>query len=205
MVRCAGRYHQPRAALEFVRDVVNIRRPAHERVERRILHKNLGRRGGICGPFEINVPGVNPCVDQQRHDQIMARRVLRQDQLPVLSASDAQIIHAADFTAGDHTVPAPRPIDLLTNHRHRACVFHQLRSKQRDHVERAPQNMALAAGEKVAGLDRVIHDAQSNVETVLLRENALIVRLHAGIGQDDRRPARPDVDRELHYQLPVLR
>ena len=68
MVGGAGRDHQPRAALQLVRDVVNVRRPAHECIVGIILHEDLGRRRGVRRPFEINVARIDTRVDQERHN-----------------------------------------------------------------------------------------------------------------------------------------
>ena len=43
-------------------------------------------------------------------------------------------------------------------------IFDQFGREERDHVERAPEDMALAAGEKVARFDRVIDDRELHVE-----------------------------------------
>src|SRR5579859_835067 len=63
--------------------------------------------------------------------------------------------------------------------------------------------MTLAAREKVARLDRVINDAQANVETILFGEDALVIGLQAGVGDDDGSPARPDIDRKFNYRFAV--
>src|SRR5947209_386500 len=113
----------------------------------------------------------------------------------------AEIVDAADVPARDDAVTAGREIDLLADHRHGAGILDQFRRKQRDHVERAPQNMALAAGEEITRLDRIINDRQTNIKTKLFGKDTLVVRLQAGIGHNDRRPAWPHIDRELDYEL----
>ena len=198
-----GRHHQARA-LQLVRHVVDVRRPAHERVEARVLHEDLRRRRRVGRPFEIDVPRVDARIDEQRHDEVMAGRVLGQHHLLALAVLDPQIVDAANLAPGDHAVAARREVNLLAHHRHGARVLDQFRREQRDHVQRAPEDVALAAGEEVARLHRVVHDGQVHIEPVFLGKDALVIRLHAGVGHDDGRPAGPDVDRELDDQLAVL-
>ena len=157
MVRAAGGDDEPRAG-DFVGHGVNVRRPAHERVERLILHKDLRRCRRVSGPFEVHLSGVNAGVNQQRHDEVMARRVLRQHDLAALPVLHPKIVDVTQISARDDAVAAARPVNLLGDDRHGARVLHQLRREQRHHVERAPQDMAVAAGEQVAGLDRIVHD-----------------------------------------------
>ena len=75
MVRRAGRHDQARA-LQLIRDVVNVGRPSDKRIEGRILQEDFrcGRR--IRGPFEIDIARIDSCIDEQRHDKIMAGRIL---------------------------------------------------------------------------------------------------------------------------------
>ena len=171
----AGRHHQARA-LELVGDIVDVRRPAHERVEAWVLHEDLRRRRRVGRPFEINVARVNARINEQRHDEVMAGRILGQHHLLALAVLDPQIVDAADVAAGDHAVAARREVNLLAHHGHGAGVLDQFRRKQGDHVQRAPEDVALAAGEQVARLDRVIHDGQVDIEPVFLGKDALVVR-----------------------------
>ena len=134
----------------------------------------------------------------------MARRVLRQHDLAALAVLHPKIVDVADVAARHDAVAAARPVNLLGDDRHGARVLHQFRREQRHHVERAPQDMAVAAGEQVAGLDRIIHDRELHVEAVFLEEHAAFIRLQAVVGDNDGRPTGPDVDRELDDQLAVL-
>ena len=80
----AGGHHQARA-LQLVRHGVDVRRPADERVEARVLHEDLRRRRRVGRPFEVDVARVDAGVDEQRHDQVMAGRVLGQHDLLALA------------------------------------------------------------------------------------------------------------------------
>ena len=133
----------------------------------------------------------------------MAGRVLGQHHLPALAVDHAEVVNAPDIATGDHTIAAGREVNLLAHNGHRLRVFHQLRREQGDHVQRAPQDMALAGGEQVARLDRVIHDGQPDIKP-FLREHALVIGLQPLVGHDDRRPAGPDVDGELDHRLAIL-
>src|SRR5689334_6538456 len=127
----------------------------------------------------------------------MTRRVLSQHNLFAVPVLHAEIIDAANFTARDDTVSTCRAIDLLADYRHGARVLDQFRSNERLQGERSPPSMALSAGKGVARLDLVIHDAEPDVEPVLVREYALVIRLHTLVRNDNRRPTLPDVDGKL--------
>ena len=71
MVGRAGGHHEARA-FELVGDVVDVRRPANERVVGSVLDEDFRRGRRVGRPLEVNIARVNPCVNQQRHDQIMA-------------------------------------------------------------------------------------------------------------------------------------
>ena len=59
----------------------------------------LGRR--IRGPFEFEIARVNSRIDQQRHDQVMARRILCQNHLLAFAALHSEIVNAAQFAPRD--------------------------------------------------------------------------------------------------------
>src|SRR5437899_2263403 len=65
--------------------------------------------------------------------------------------------------------------------------------------------MTLATGEQIARLHRIIHNRQPDIEAMLLEEDTLVAGFHPGIGHDNWRPARPDVNRELNHELAVFR
>ena len=62
----------------------------------------------------------------------------------------------------------------------------------------------MAAGEQVAGLDRIVHYRELHVESVSLEEHAAFIRLKAVVGHNNGRPTGPDVDRELNDKLAIL-
>ena len=203
MVRAAGGDDKPGSG-HLVGDRVNVRGPSDKGLEGRVLHKNLGGRRRVACPFEIDLRRVNPGVDEQRHDQVMAGRVLSEHHLPALPVAHPKIIDVPDIPAGHDAVAPAGPVDLLADDRDGAGVLDQFRRKQSHHVERAPEDMAVAAGEEVARFDRVIDDREFDVETIFLQENAALVRFQSVVGDDDRRPTRPDVDRELENELAVF-
>src|SRR4051812_47700115 len=116
----------------------------------------------------------------------------------------AKIVDAADIATRDDTIASGREIDLLADHRHRARIFHQFRREESDHVEGAPENVALAAGEEIARLHWIIHHGQMHIESEFFGEHTLIIWLQAGVGDDDRRPTGPNIDRKLDDELAVL-
>jgi len=83
-------------------------------------------------------------------------------------------------------------------------VLGQLGREEADHVEGAPEDVAMAAGKEVAGLYGVVHQIELHKETVFLVKDATLVWGHAAVSHDDGRPAGPDVDRKLHDQFAVL-
>src|SRR6266446_3830802 len=98
MVGGAGGHHQARA-LKLIGDDVNVRRPPNEGVERSILNEDLGGRRRIRSPLEVHVAWVNPSVNEQRHDEVMAGGVLGQNYLFALAIFDAEVVDAANFAA----------------------------------------------------------------------------------------------------------
>ena len=185
----AGAHDQARAGHPLGHGV-DVGRPADKGVEGRVLHEDLGRGRGVRGPLEVDLGRVDAGVDEQRHDEVVAGRVLGEHDLLARAVLHPEIVDRADVAARDDAVAAGGPVDLLADHGHGARVLDQLGREQGHHVQRPPQDMALAAGEQVAGLDRVVHDGELQVEAVFLEEKALLVGGQAVVGHDDRRPAR---------------
>jgi len=81
----------------------------------------------------------------------------------LLAVLRLEVVDRLDAAAGDDAVAAVRPVDLLADSQRGARVLRQLRGEQRHHVEGAPQDMGLARGEGLAGLDRVVDDLPEKV------------------------------------------
>ena len=134
----------------------------------------------------------------------MARRVLRQHHLATFPVVHPEIIDVADVAACHDPVAAARPVDLLADDRHRARVFDQFWREQGHHIERAPEDMAVTAGEQIARFDRVIDDRELQVEAVFLVKNAAFIRFQPVVGDNNRGPARPNVNGKLDDELAVF-
>src|ERR1051326_7174112 len=135
----------------------------------------------------------------------MTGRVLGQYNFLALPTLNSEIIDAVDLPTRHDAIAAGRKVDLLADYRHSTAIFDQLGRKQSDHIERSPQDMALAAGEQVAGFDGVIHNRQPNIKSVLFEEHALVTWFQTGISHNNRRPPRPNVDRKFDDEFAVLR
>ena len=203
VVGASGGHDEPGAG-HLVGNCVNVRRPANKGLEGLVLNKNLCGRRRVAGPFEIDLRRVNARVDEQRHHQVMARRVLRQHHFAAFPIAHPKVIDVANVAAGHDAIAAARPVDLLADDWHGAGVFDQFGSEQRHHVERAPEDMAVTAGEEVARFDRVIDDGELQIETVFLVKNAPFIRIQPVVGDNNRGPARPNVNRELDDELAVF-
>src|SRR3954467_14161564 len=119
----------------------------------------------------------------------MTRGVLREHDLFSFAAICAKVIDAMDLAAGYNAITATGPINLLAHHRNRPRVFDQFRRKQRDHIQRAPEHMALARSEQVARLYWIIDHREVDVEAILLCENTVVARVQAGIRHNDWGPS----------------
>src|SRR6266404_329918 len=136
----------------------------------------------------------------------MAGRVLRQDHFLSLAILNPKVIDAVDEIApGYNPVASGGPIDLLAYDWDCSRILHQLGCEKRYHIKRAPEHMALPAGEKVARFYRVIHNRKLHVEIVFFGEDALVIGLEPRVCYDDWSPPRPHVDGKLHDNFAVLR
>src|SRR6267378_797548 len=64
--------------------------------------------------------------------------------------------------------------------------------------------MTLTGSKEVPRLYRVINNRELHIKTVFLCEYTLVARIESRVCHDNRRPARPNVDRKFHDQLSVL-
>src|SRR5882757_3855555 len=136
----------------------------------------------------------------------MTGRVLRQHDFLSLAILNPEIIDTMnEVAAGYHTVPTGGPIDLLTNDGHSSRIFHQFRREERYHIEGPPKHMTLPAREEIARFYRVIHYRELYVEIVFFGEDALVARLQARVGDDNRSPTRPHIDGKFHDQFAIFR
>ena len=76
------------------------------------------------------------------------------------------------------------------------CGIDEALEEQRHHVERRPADVDLAGGIGVAHLDRVVDQHQLDLELLAVGRLPFLAGLEAVVGQDDRRPAGPDVEGE---------
>ena len=116
----------------------------------------------------------------------------------------AQVGHGLDRLAGHDAVAAVRPVDLLVDTRHDAAIarlagfvdkaFHE----QRHHVERGPADVHVAGRVGVAHGDRIVDQHQLDFEFFALGRLPNLAGLEAVVGQNDRPPAGPHVQCELH-------
>ena len=130
-------------------------------------------------------------VDQRVQHEEVRRRVLRQHHRLA-----AQVRHRLDRLADDDAVAAVRPVDLLVDARHDARVLAQPFEEERQHVERGPADVQVAGGVRVAHRDRIVDEHELDLEVLAVGRLPRLARLEAVVGEDDRAPAGPDVDRE---------
>ena len=127
----------------------------------------------------------------------MRGRVLRQHQLLA-----AQIGGGLDVLAHHDPVAAVGEIDLLVNAGHDPAVagvalrVDETLEEKRDHIERRPADGHLAGGVGVAHRDRVVDQHELDLELLAVGRRPLLPRLEPVVGQHDRCPACPDVERE---------
>ena len=184
-------------------DRVDIRRESDEGIKALVLDKELRGRWGVGGPFEIDVVRIDLRVQEQGHDEEVARGVLRHDDFFLHAVDRAQVVDVFYIVARDNAVAASRVIDLHRHVRDRPAVLRQFRGEERDHVERGPHDRRLSARVEVTVFHRVVHHGELHVKPVLGKD-AVVIRLHAAVGDDDRCPPRPHVDREQDDRLPVF-
>src|SRR6516162_2112466 len=103
----------------------------------------------------------------------MTGGILGEDDFLTLAAEAAEVVDAADVAARNDAVATGREVDLLADDRDGAGIFDEFRREEGDHVERAPENVALATRKEVARFNRVIDDRELHVEAVLFEEDAL--------------------------------
>ena len=146
---------------------------------------------GVLRELELDFRRLHAGGDQHVQHEELRRRVLREhDRLA------AQVGHRLDRVADDDAVAAVGPVDLLVDARHDARVLAQPLDEQRHHVERGPADVDVAGGVGVAHRDRVVDQHQLDLEVLAAGRLPDLARLEAVVGEDDRAPAGPDVERE---------
>ncbi len=162
------------------------------------LSVERGRRlEGILGENHVHLRWLHAAGDQHVEREVVRRRVLGQDELLAPQVGDR-----LDVLADHDPVAAVGEIDLLVDPRHDPAVarvalrIDEALQEKRDHVERRPADVDFPGGVGVAHLDRVVDQHQVDLERLAVGRFPLFPGLEPVVGQNDRSPAGPDVQRE---------
>ena len=190
-----GGHEQP-VALRL-RQVVDVRRP-RDAAGDFLLGVERGRGlEGILGEDHLHFRGLNAGGDQHVQREVMRGRVLGQHQLLA-----AEVGHRLDVLADHDAVAAVGEVDLLVDPGHdpaflgNALRIDEALEEKRHHVERCPADVNLARRVGVTHLDGVVDQHEIHLERFAVGRLPFLAGLEALVGQHDRRPARPDVERE---------
>ena len=177
--------------------VVDVRSPRNAAGDI-FLGVERGRRlEGILGEDHLHLRRLHPAGDQHVEREVVRRRVLGQNELLAPEVGDR-----LDVLADHDPVAAVGEIDLLVDPGHDPAVarvalrIDEALQEKRDHVERRPADVDFPRGVGVAHLDGVVDQHQVDLERLAVGRLPFLSGLEPVVGQNDRSPAGPDVQRE---------
>ena len=177
--------------------VVDVGRPRHAAGKILLRVEGRGRLKGIFGIDHVHVARLKPTGHQHVEGKELTRGILGQSQFLA-----RQITNRFDPLTDDDAVAAVGEVHLLKHPRHHAGVLRRAGAideplqKQRDHVERGPADVHLAGGVGITHRHGVVDEHEFDLERLAARRLPDLSGLEAVVGEDDRTPAGPDIQRE---------